>query len=221
MTTQTKPVFRPVSRLIAGLAAMAGFCGAEIFAAHITGSAALLADGANMSVHCLMLGTALVAALIAIRRPGLALRAEATGGLLAALALVVLGVMAGLHGYDILMHLVTGGPMMPMGPMCGHMPLLETAWGMVIMAIVGMALHGSLALWLKGGCCHLNVRGVYLHMAVYTLVHAAMALAGLAMIAFMWPWLDQALSLLIALVMVYTGSRLGRACTLALIRKAP
>jgi len=78
------------------------------------------------------------------------------------------------------------------------------AEGTVIwVAAVGIVINGATALLFLGGHAHdLNRRGAFLHMAGDALVSLGVVLAGIAIVYTGWQWLDPALSLVIAVVIV-------------------
>ncbi len=68
-------------------------------------------------------------------------------------------------------------------------------------ALVGLLVNGATAMLFMSGRKHdLNVRGAFLHMAADAAVSAGVVVAGLAIAATGWLWVDPALSLLIVVI---------------------
>jgi len=80
------------------------------------------------------------------------------------------------------------------------------AQGGIIMAVaaVGIVINALTAwLFMRGGE-DLNIRGAFLHMAADALVSAGVVVAGALTLWLGWVWLDPAVSLLIAVVMLWS-----------------
>lgn len=76
----------------------------------------------------------------------------------------------------------------------------------IVVALVGIAVNGVTALlFMSGRDADLNIRGAFLHMAADAGVSLGVVLAGLAILATGWEWLDPAVSLVIVAVIV-TGT---------------
>jgi cobalt-zinc-cadmium efflux system protein len=76
----------------------------------------------------------------------------------------------------------------------------------IIVAVIGMTINTVSALLFRSGRkSDLNIRGAFLHMAADAAVSAGVAVVGLAILLSGWQWLDPALSLLIAAV-ILTGT---------------
>ncbi len=88
----------------------------------------------------------------------------------------------------------------------------------VWVALVGIAVNtGTALLFARGRKGDLNVRGAYLHMAADAAVSAAVVVSGLVILATGWRWVDPAMSLLVAIVIVVsTWGLLRGALNLAL-----
>jgi cobalt-zinc-cadmium efflux system protein len=75
----------------------------------------------------------------------------------------------------------------------------------VAVALAGVLVNGITAwLFMSGSRNDLNVRGAYLHMAADAAVSLAVAVAGGLVIFTGWYWLDPVLTLVVALVIVWT-----------------
>lgn len=71
-------------------------------------------------------------------------------------------------------------------------------------ALVGIGVNGATALlFLSGREGDLNVRGAFLHMAADAGVSLGVVIAGLAMLATGWPWIDSAVSLAIVVALLF------------------
>lgn len=88
----------------------------------------------------------------------------------------------------------------------------------IIVAVIGMVINTATALLFRSGRkSDLNIRGAFLHMAADAAVSAGVAVAGVAILLSGWHWLDPALSLLIAAVILGgTWGLLREAVNLAL-----
>ncbi len=73
----------------------------------------------------------------------------------------------------------------------------------ILVALGGIAVNGvSAMLFAAGRKGDLNVRGAFLHMAGDAMVSAGVVVAGLAILATGWQWLDPVVSLGVALVVI-------------------
>jgi len=84
-----------------------------------------------------------------------------------------------------------------------HSPV--TAAGATIMAVAGVGIVVNTAtalLFVRGRDADLNIRGAFWHMAADAMVSAGVVLAGALALAFGWNWLDPAVSLAIAALIV-------------------
>jgi cobalt-zinc-cadmium efflux system protein len=88
----------------------------------------------------------------------------------------------------------------------------------IVVAAIGIVINGATALlFMSGRKDDLNIRGAFLHMASDALVSLGVVIAGFAMMATGWLWLDPAVSLAIVLVIaVSTWSLLQDSVNLAL-----
>jgi cobalt-zinc-cadmium efflux system protein len=74
----------------------------------------------------------------------------------------------------------------------------------MVVASIGIAVNTATALlFLRGRDSDLNIRGAFLHMAADALVSAGVVVAGGLALVFGWTWLDPAVSLLIAALIVF------------------
>ncbi len=78
--------------------------------------------------------------------------------------------------------------------------------GLTIMAVAGVGIVVNTVtalLFMRGGENDLNIRGAFLHMAADALVSAGVVATGALTLWMHWAWLDPAVSLLIAAVIVW------------------
>lgn len=81
----------------------------------------------------------------------------------------------------------------------------EPMQGLTIMAVAGVGIVVNTAtalLFMRGRSKDLNIRGAFLHMAADALVSAGVMVAGGLALWLGWDWLDPAMSLVIALIVV-------------------
>jgi cobalt-zinc-cadmium efflux system protein len=83
-------------------------------------------------------------------------------------------------------------------------PAEPEAFTMMAVAGIGILVNGATALlFARGAKRDLNLRGAFLHMVADAAISAAVVAAGLGILLPGWLWLDPALSLLVAAVIVY------------------
>lgn len=74
----------------------------------------------------------------------------------------------------------------------------------MLVAAVGVVINGTTAwLFMSGNKHDLNMRGAFLHMAADALVSLGVVIVGALFIVTGWAWLDPAISLVIALVILF------------------
>jgi len=175
-----------------GTALNVGFVAVEAAFGVVGNSMALLADAGHNLSDVLALLVAWGATTLARRRPS----ARFTYGLrgttiLAALfnALVLLVVIGGI-AWEAIRRL--GAP----EPVAGRT--------IIVVAAIGIAINGLTALLFAAGRKgDINIRGAFLHMVADAAVSAGVVAAGLAILFTGRLWLDPAVSLVIAAVIVY------------------
>jgi cobalt-zinc-cadmium efflux system protein len=157
----------------------------------LSGSLALIADAGHNLSDVLGLALAWAAAALARRPPS----GRHTYGfkrtpILASLAnAVILLVAVGIIAWEAIHRLFQPEPI--------------AAWTMIWVALVGVAVNGTTAwLFMAGRHGDLNIRGAFLHMAADTAVTVGVIIAALLIRWTGWLWLDPAVSLLIALVIL-------------------
>jgi len=175
-----------------GIALNVGFVVAEVVFGFLANSMSLLADAGHNLSDALGLVLAWAAAMMARR----AASPRFTYGLkkapiLAALANSLLLVVAvGAIGAEAVRRLI-------------HPSVTEGGMVMLV-AAVGIVVNGVTALLFAGGGRRdINVRGAFLHMAADALVSLAVVLAGLAIMLTGLQWIDAAMSLLVAIVILW------------------
>ena len=90
-------------------------------------------------------------------------------------------------------------------------PAPVAGWTVVVVAAFGVAINGGTALlFMRGRHGDLNIRGAYLHMAADAGVSLGVVVAALIIMVTGWLWLDPAISLVIAVVVFWSGWGLAR-----------
>ncbi|MBR1246783.1 cation transporter [Bradyrhizobium sp. AUGA SZCCT0169] len=90
-------------------------------------------------------------------------------------------------------------------------PAPVAGWTVVAVAALGIAINGGTALlFMRGRHGDLNVRGAYLHMAADAGVSFGVVIAALVIMFTGWLWVDPAISLVIAAVVLVSGWGLAR-----------
>jgi cobalt-zinc-cadmium efflux system protein len=90
-------------------------------------------------------------------------------------------------------------------------PAAVAGWTVVLVAALGILVNGSTALlFMRGRHGDLNIRGAYLHMAADAGVSFGVVVAALVIMATGWLWVDPAISLGIAAVVLASGWGLAR-----------
>jgi cobalt-zinc-cadmium efflux system protein len=92
-----------------------------------------------------------------------------------------------------------------------HEPASVAGWTVVWVAAAGVVVNGGTALmFMRGRHGDLNVRGAYLHMAADASVSLGVVAAALVIMLTGWLWVDPAISLCIAAVVLASGWGLAR-----------
>jgi cobalt-zinc-cadmium efflux system protein len=92
-----------------------------------------------------------------------------------------------------------------------HEPAEVASWTVVWVAALGILINGGTALlFMRGRHGDLNIRGAYLHMAADASVSLGVVIAALLIMSTGWLWIDPAISLVIALVVLVSGWGLMR-----------
>jgi cobalt-zinc-cadmium efflux system protein len=82
-------------------------------------------------------------------------------------------------------------------------PADTNARTVMIIAAVGIAVNGVTAYLFASGHSDLNIRGAFQHMLADAMIAAGVVVAGAAMLYTGWAWLDPAVSLVIAVVILF------------------
>jgi cobalt-zinc-cadmium efflux system protein len=159
-------------------------------------SMALLADAGHNLSDVLALALAWGASILGRREPS----QRFTYGLGSS------SILAALVNAMLLMLVVGGIAVEAVQRLMNPVPVATAT--VIWVALCGIAVNGVTALFFLRGREHdLNVRGAFLHMAADAAVSLGVVLAGVAMLYTGWIWLDPAMSLAIAAVIV--GSTWG------------
>jgi cobalt-zinc-cadmium efflux system protein len=90
-------------------------------------------------------------------------------------------------------------------------PAEVAGWTVVLVAALGILVNGGTALlFMRGRHGDLNIRGAYLHMAADAAVSFGVVVAAFVIMATGWQWVDPAISLCIAAVVLASGWGLAR-----------
>ena len=82
-------------------------------------------------------------------------------------------------------------------------PAATEGMTIIVVAAIGVLVNGiTAALFMRGGKSDMNIRGAFLHMAADTLVSLGVVAAGAIYLYTGWSWLDPAVSIAIALVII-------------------
>ena len=197
-------------RLLLTLCLALGYALIELIGGLITGSLALLAD----SLHMVSDVAALVLSLLAVwmaarptsgRRTFGNSRAEILAALANGLALAVIALFITTHAIERFLD-----------------PQEVAGEGVMLVATGGLVIN-LLGLWiLEGGRSEsLNVRGAWLHVLSDTLASVGVLVAGAGIWAFGWLWLDQAVSLVVSILVLFSAWHLIREALDVLMETAP
>jgi len=175
-----------------GIALNVGFVLAEAAFGYLSNSMALLADAGHNLSDVLGLVVAWIAAELAKRPPSPRYTYGLRGSsILAALFNAVFLLLAvGAIGWEAIVRLFEPQPV--------------ASVTVTVVAGIGIVVNGVTAwLFASGRDADLNIRGAYLHMAADAAVSAAVVVAGIAILFTGWNWLDPAVSLVVAFVIVW------------------
>lgn len=174
-----------------GIALNTGFVIAEVVYGLMANSLALLADAGHNLSDVLGLLLAWGASVLARRLPS----SRFTYGLRSTsiLAAVV---------NAVLLLTVTGGIAWEAIGRFGQ-PGNVQSMTVIVIAAIGVVINTATALmFMRGGDDDLNIRGAFLHMAGDALISLGVVAAGIVIMYTGWVWLDPAVSLVIALLIV-------------------
>ena len=169
----------------------------ELVGALMTGSMALLSDAGHMLTDVAAIGLGLFASRLALKprdahRTYGYLRAEILGAAANGAALIAICGYILLEAYQRIgvSHPIPGGPV-----------LIIASAGLVINLLSAKAIG-------QGYKSNLNLRGVYLHMVVDALGSVSAMAAGLVILVTGWTPIDTLASVLIAVLVLYSGWQL-------------
>jgi cobalt-zinc-cadmium efflux system protein len=199
-----------IRRLAVTLALVALYMVAEVIGGLIANSLALLADAGHMLSDAGALGLAIFAMWFS-RRPATSrhtfgyYRAEILAALLNAATLIAISVYIFIEAYVRLR-----APSVVQGSV-----MMTVAAGGLVVNLVG--------LWMVHGVRDesLNMRGAWLHLLTDALGSVQALIAGALIVRFGWAWADPAASVLIGLLVIYSGWGLMRESVTVLMEGAP
>lgn len=173
-----------------GVALNLSFVVVEAIYGRIANSIALIADAGHNLGDVLSLLLAWGASILATRQP----TSSRTYGLRRA------SILAALVNAAILL-VTLGGIAWEAIRRFGE-PADTNARTVMIVAAIGIAVNGFTAYLFASGHDDLNIRGAYTHMAADAIIALGVVIAGAAMLWTGWAWLDPAVSLAIAVVIL-------------------
>jgi cobalt-zinc-cadmium efflux system protein len=181
---------------VMGIALNLGFVAIESVYGVLSQSMALLADAGHNLSDVLALALAWGASVLGRREPS----RRFTYGLRSST------ILAALVNAMLLMLVVGGIILEAVQRLTNPVPVATTT--VIWVALCGIVVNTATALFFLRGREHdLNLRGAFLHMAADAAVSLGVVLAGVGMLYTGWSWLDPAMSLAIAAVIV--GSTWG------------
>ncbi|MCW2497006.1 cation diffusion facilitator family transporter, partial [Jatrophihabitans sp.] len=196
--------------LAAALAVVVVFMAGEVVAGLVAHSIALITDAGHMLSDATAIMVAIVASRIA-QRPakgaytyGFA-RVDALSGQASGITLLLLSAWFGVVAVRRLID-----PSEVRGGVVTIVALVGVVTNIAATALAGRADRGSL-----------NVRGVVAHLATDVWAFGATAVAGIVVLTTGWDRADAVASLVVAVVMVWTGWRLVRAAGRVFLEAAP
>lgn len=170
------------------------FVAAELFFGYVANSLALISDAVHNLSDVAALLLAWGAAWLAAKRP----TDKRTYGYRRA------SILAALLNAGLLLVAVGGIAVEAINRL--REPAAVSGWTVVWVAALGVVINGATALlFMRGRHGDLNIRGAYLHMVADASVSLGVVVAALLIMATGWLWLDPAISLGIAAV-VLAGS---------------
>lgn len=194
-----------------GIALNVGFVVVEAAYGFLSNSMALVADAGHNLSDVLGLAAAWLASVLVKRAP----TARFTYGLRGSSILAAL--------FNAVMLLVATGAIIAEAVQRFLEPAPVAGTTVMVVAGIGILINGFTAwLFAAGGRHDINIRGAYLHMAADAAVSLGVVLAGLAILATGYDWIDPAVSLAIAvLIIVSTWGLLTESLRMALAAVPP
>ena len=193
-----------------GIALNLGFVAVETVYGLLSHSMALLADASHNLSDVLALGLAWGASVLGRREPS----QRFTYGLGST------SILAALVNAMLLMLVVGGIAVEAMQRLANPVPVATMT--VIWVASCGIVVNTATALlFLRGREHDLNLRGAFLHMAADAAVSLGVVLAGVGMLYTGWSWLDPAISLAIAAVIVVSTWGLLRDSVILSLQAVP
>jgi cobalt-zinc-cadmium efflux system protein len=175
-----------------GIILNVGFVAVEAIAGVLANSTALLADAGHNLSDVLGLVVAWAATVLARRRP----TARYTYGFRST------SILAALFNAAFLLLAMGAIAWEAVRRLAEPEPVVGAT--VIVVALVGIAVNGATAfLFLSGRGHDINIRGAFLHMAADAAVSAGVVAAGLLMILTGWQWVDPAVTLVVAALIVH------------------
>src|SRR5450631_3668914 len=182
-----------------GIVLNAGFVAAEVIFGYAANSLALISDAVHNLSDVIALLLAWGAAWLAQKQP----TQQHTYGYRRA------SILAALCNAGLLLVAVGGIIVEAINRL--QEPAAVAGWTVVLVAALGILVNGGTALlFMRGRHGDLNVRGAYLHMAADAVVSFGVVIAALLIMFTGWLWIDPAISLVIAAVVLASGWALAR-----------
>jgi cobalt-zinc-cadmium efflux system protein len=177
----------------------AGFVAAEVIFGYAANSLALISDAVHNFSDVIALLLAWAAVWLARKRP----TEQHTYGYRRA------SILAALINAGLLLIAVGGIAVEAINRI--REPADVAGWTVVLVATLGIVVNGGTALlFMRGRHGDLNIRGAYLHMAADAGVSLGVVVAAFAIMLTGWQWVDPAISLCIAAVVLASGWGLAR-----------
>ena len=182
-----------------GVVLNAGFVAAEVIFGYAANSLALISDAVHNFSDVIALLLAWAAVWLARKRP----TQQHTYGYRRA------SILAALINAGLLLIAVGGIAVEAINRI--REPADVAGWTVVLVATLGIVVNGGTALlFMRGRHGDLNIRGAYLHMAADAGVSLGVVVAAFAIMLTGWQWVDPAISLCIAAVVLASGWGLAR-----------
>ena len=182
-----------------GIVLNAGFVAAEVIFGYAANSLALISDAVHNFSDVIALLLAWAAVWLARKRP----TQQHTYGYRRA------SILAALINAGLLLIAVGGIAVEAINRI--REPADVAGWTVVLVATLGIVVNGGTALlFMRGRHGDLNIRGAYLHMAADAGVSLGVVVAAFAIMLTGWQWVDPAISLCIAAVVLASGWGLAR-----------
>ena len=182
-----------------GVVLNAGFVAAEVIFGYAANSLALISDAVHNFSDVIALLLAWAAVWLARKRP----TEQHTYGYRRA------SILAALINAGLLLIAVGGIAVEAINRI--REPADVAGWTVVLVATLGIVVNGGTALlFMRGRHGDLNIRGAYLHMAADAGVSLGVVVAAFAIMLTGWQWVDPAISLVIAAVVLASSWGLAR-----------